>query len=66
MAPLRRTKNAPCSLVQVIADSDDEGEGGADAGADEPPPKRRREIVASLFSKYSKPQHLMFGLVERE
>lgn len=50
--------------VQVIADSDDEGEGeGEEEGESvaEPTPKRRREIVASLFSKYSKPQHLMFG-----
>ncbi len=45
-------------MLQVIADSDE----GSDKEDDEDlAPKRRRAIVASLFSKYSKPQHLMFG-----
>ena len=45
-----------------MADSDDEGEGEEEGKNEaEPTPKRRRAIVASLFSKYSKPQHLMFG-----
>lgn len=46
-------------VCQVIADSD-EGSDKEDDRAD-PAPKRRRAIIASLFSKYSKPQHLMFG-----
>lgn len=52
---------SPCHRApfQVIADSD-EGSDKEDDRADLAP-KRRRAIIASLFSKYSKPQHLMFG-----
>lgn len=59
---LRDTPTVTPHERQVIADSDDEGE-GEEAGENEaePTPKRRRAIIASLFSKYSKPQHLMFG-----
>ncbi|CAN0048792.1 unnamed protein product, partial [Ectocarpus sp. 8 AP-2014] len=55
----QRRHAAAMEKEQVIADSDE----GSDKDDDEtdPAPKRRRAIVASLFSKYSKPQHLMFG-----
>eukprot|EP00903_Cladosiphon_okamuranus_P008763 g8395.t1 len=55
----QRRHAAAMEKEQVIADSD-EGSDNEDDHAD-PAPKRRRAIVASLFSKYSKPQHLMFG-----
>ncbi|CAM9432532.1 unnamed protein product [Chrysoparadoxa australica] len=45
---------------QVLADSDDE-EQAAEPGQDKPGLKKRRIINASLFHRYSKPQHLMFG-----
>ncbi|CAM9267000.1 unnamed protein product, partial [Scytosiphon promiscuus] len=55
----QRRHAAAMEKEQLIADSD-EGSDKEDGDADHAP-KRRRAIVASLFSKYSKPQHLMFG-----
>eukprot|EP00752_Nemacystus_decipiens_P006443 g5803.t1 len=55
----QRRHAAAMEKEQVIADSD-EGSDKEDDHAD-PAPKRRRAISASLFSKYSKPQHVMFG-----
>eukprot|EP00611_Tribonema_gayanum_P021551 TRINITY_DN416_c0_g1_i1.p1 TRINITY_DN416_c0_g1~~TRINITY_DN416_c0_g1_i1.p1 ORF type:complete len:651 (+),score=190.70 TRINITY_DN416_c0_g1_i1:1279-3231(+) len=46
---------------QGLADSDDEDDAAAAKAAEAHVNKRRRLVNASLFSKFSKPQHLMFG-----